>query len=47
MYSKKALLGLKIRNGTLLDRQALWTRLFSVAVCSHVFLTSTRETYDM
>ena len=47
MYSKKALLGLLIRNGTLSDRQALWPRPFSVAVRSHVFLTSTRETYDM
>ena len=47
MYSKKELLGLKIRNGTLYDRQTLWTRPFSVAVYSHVFLTSTRETYDM
>ena len=46
MYRKKALLGLEIRNGTLLDCQTLWTRPFSVAVRSHVFLTSTRETYD-
>ena len=47
MYRKKALLGLYIRNGTLEDRQTLWTRPFSLAVRSHVFLTSTRETYDM
>ena len=47
MYRKKALLGLLIRNGTLYVRQTLWTRPLSVAVRSHVFLTSTRESYDM
>ena len=47
MYRKKALLGLKIRNSTLYDRQTLWTRPFIVAVLSHAFLSSTREKYDM
>ena len=47
MYRNKALLGLQIRNGTLKDRQTEWTRPLSVAELSHVFLTSTRETYDM
>ena len=46
MYRNNTLLGLYIRNGTLYDCQTLWTRPFSVALRFHIFLTSTRETYD-